>query len=104
MKIHQLPVGQQLSIHGTLAEQPSNFDPLFKSPYFVEDTERSAVYTLSCQKKKLQLNIFMDTYSEELAISNIFRRSSRLTKHKVKIQYSEIIRSELQRSGRRVVR
>jgi hypothetical protein len=46
MKIHQLPVGQQLSIHGTHAEQPGIFDTLFKLPDFVEDTERSAVYIL----------------------------------------------------------
>jgi hypothetical protein len=53
MKIHQLPVGQQLSIHGTHAEQPGIFDTLFKSPDFVEDTERSAVYTFCPAEKKL---------------------------------------------------
>jgi hypothetical protein len=51
MKTHQLPVGQQLSIHGTHAEQPGIFDTLFKSPDFVEDTERSAVYTF-CPAEK----------------------------------------------------
>jgi hypothetical protein len=53
MKIHQLPVEQRLSIHGTHAEQPSIFDTLFKSPDFVKDTERSTVYTFCPAEKKL---------------------------------------------------
>jgi hypothetical protein len=53
MKIHQLPVGQQLSIHGTRAEQPGIFDTLFKSPDFVEDTETSTVYTFCPAAKTL---------------------------------------------------
>ena len=45
MKTHQLPVEQQLSIHGTHAEQSGIFDTLFKSPDFGDDSERSAFYT-----------------------------------------------------------
>jgi hypothetical protein len=72
-----LPVGQQLSIHGTHAEQPGIFDTLFELPDFVEDTERSAVYTFCPAENNLPLSIFMDTYSEEMAFSNIFMGSSR---------------------------
>jgi hypothetical protein len=53
MKIHQLPVGQQLSIHGTHAEQPGIFGTLFTLPDFVEDTERSTVYTICPAEKKI---------------------------------------------------
>jgi hypothetical protein len=56
------------------------------------------------QKKNQPLSIFMDTYSEELAFSNIFMGSSRPENHEVKIQYSEIVKSELRRSDRRVAR
>jgi nitrous oxide reductase len=52
-KIHQLPVEQQLSIHGTRAEQPGIFDTLFKSPDFVEDTDRFAVYIFCLAEKKI---------------------------------------------------
>jgi hypothetical protein len=51
MKTHQLPLEQQLSIRGTHAEQPGIFNMLFKSPDFVEDTERSTVYTF-CPAEK----------------------------------------------------
>jgi hypothetical protein len=50
MKIHQLPVEQQLSIHGTHAEQPDIFNSLFKSPDFVEDSE---IYTFCPAEKSL---------------------------------------------------
>jgi hypothetical protein len=43
MIIHQLPVGQQLSVHGTHAERPGIFALLFELPDFVEHTERSTV-------------------------------------------------------------
>jgi hypothetical protein len=54
MKIHQLPVGQQLSIHGANAEEAGNFDTLFKFPVFVEDTERSAIYTFCPAEVEIQ--------------------------------------------------
>jgi hypothetical protein len=88
----------------TNAEQPGIFDTLFTSPDFVEDTERSAVYTFCPAEKNQPLDIFMDTYSEELAFPNIFMGSSRPKNHEVKIQYSKIVKSELQRSDRRVAR
>jgi hypothetical protein len=46
----------------------------------------------------------MDMYSEELGFSNIFMGSGRPENHEVKIQYSKIVKSELQRSDRRVAR
>jgi hypothetical protein len=46
----------------------------------------------------------MDAYSEELAFSNIFMGSSRPENHKVKIQYSKIVKSELRRSDRILAR
>jgi hypothetical protein len=55
MKMHQLPVGQQLSVLDTHAEPPGIFDTLFKSPDFVQDTERSAVYTLCPAEKNSHL-------------------------------------------------
>jgi hypothetical protein len=85
-------------------EQPGIFDTLFTSPDFVEDTERSAVYTFCPAERNRPLSIFMDTYSEELAFPNIFMGSSRPENHEVKIQYSEIVKSELRRSDRRVAR
>jgi hypothetical protein len=88
---------QQLSVCGTHAEQLGTFDTLFKSPDFVDDTDRSAVYTFCPAEKNKPLHIFMDTYSEEMEFSNSFMRiyRPRPGKHKVKIQYSEIIESEL---------
>jgi hypothetical protein len=53
-------------------------------------------------KKNQLLSIFMDTYSEELVFSNIFMGSSRPRNHEVKIQYSEIVESEFQRSDGRL--
>jgi hypothetical protein len=46
----------------------------------------------------------MDTYSEELGFSTIFKGSSRPKNHEIKIQYSKMVKSELQRSDRRVAR
>jgi hypothetical protein len=94
----------RMNTDNTNAEQPGIFDTLFTSPDFVEDTERSAVYTFCPAEKNQPLSIFMDTYSEELAFPNIFMGSSRPKNHEVKIQYSKIVKSELQRSDRRVAR
>jgi hypothetical protein len=44
----------------------------------------------------------MDTYSEELAFQNIFMDSSRPENYEVKIQYSEIVKTGLRRSDRRM--
>jgi hypothetical protein len=46
----------------------------------------------------------VDTYSEELAFSNSFMGSGRPENHVVKIQYSEIVKSELRKSDGRVTR
>jgi hypothetical protein len=54
MKMHKLPAGQQLLIHGTHAEQPGNFNTLFKLPHFVEDSESSIVYAF-CPAEKTSL-------------------------------------------------
>jgi hypothetical protein len=54
MKI-QSPAGQQMSFHGTNAEQPGIFETLFISPDSVEDTERSAVYTFCSAEKTSHL-------------------------------------------------
>jgi hypothetical protein len=56
------------------------------------------------QKKNQPLSIFMDTYSEELALKNVLMGSSRPENHKVKIQYSTIVESVLPRGDRRVAR
>jgi hypothetical protein len=73
------------------AEQPGFFDTLFKSPVFAEDTKRPAVYTLCPAENSQPLNIFMETYPDELAVLNIFMDSSRPENHEVKIQYSKIV-------------
>ena len=83
-------------------ERAGIFDTLFTSPEFVEDTERSAVYSFSPAEKNKPISIFVDKYSEELAYPNIWFGDSRPENHEVNVHYSDIVKSELRRADRRV--
>jgi len=89
-------------------------DTMFTSPDFVEANERQAVYGVidsgQCDKVfsfspaegNRPVSIFLDQFSEELSYPNIFWGSSRPESHPVKVHYSDIVKSELRRSDRRV--
>jgi len=76
----------------TQVERAGVFDTLFTSADFVEHSERGAVYGHIDSGRSdsvyslLQLReIFLDTYSEELAFPNIFWGNGRPESHPVKI-------------------
>ena len=48
------------------------------------------------------MSLFLDKFSEELCYSNILWGISRPDDHEVKIHYSDLVKSELRRSDRRV--
>jgi hypothetical protein len=102
MKTHQLPVGQQLSVRVVNAEQPGIFDTLFKSPDFVEDTERSAVYTFCPAEKISHLVSSWTCILRNWHFQIILWEA--MENNEVKIQCTEIVESEYRRSDRRVTR
>ena len=95
-------------------ERAGVFDTMFTSADFVEDSERSAVYghinaglsdkvySFAPAEGNRPISIFLDRYSEELAFPNIFWGTARPDTHPVKVNYSDIVKSELRRSDRRV--
>ena len=85
-------------------ERAGIFDTLYTSDDFVEDTERSAVYNFAPAEKNRPVSIFIDKHCEELGFPNLFYGNARPEEHPVKIHYSDIVKSELRRSDRRVAR
>ena len=87
---------------------------MFTSPDFVEDVERTTVYshidsgqcdkvyTFAPAEGNKPMSLFLDKFSEELCYANIFWGNSRPDDHEVKIHYSDLVKSELRRSDRRV--
>ena len=101
-------------VHDTETERAGVFDTLFTSADFVEDSERSAVYghidegrsdrvySFAPSEGNKPISIFLDKHSEELSFPNIFWGNGRPDSHPVKVHYSQIVKSELRRSDRRV--
>ena len=101
-------------VHDTEVERAGIFDTLFTAADFVEDSERAAVYghidsggsdsvySFAPSEGNKPISVFLDTYSEELSFPNIFWGNGRPQNHTVKIHYSDIVKSELRRSDRRV--
>jgi hypothetical protein len=77
---------------------PDIFDALFKSSDFVEDTERYAVYNSVLHKISHLVS------SRTRILRNWYFQIFLPENHEVKIQYSEIVESELQRNDRRMAR
>ena len=87
---------------------------MFTSTDFVEDSERAAVYghidsgqcdrvySFAPAEGNRPVSIFLASNSEELSYPNIFGGQARAQSHPVKIHYSNIVKSELRRSDRRV--
>ena len=95
-------------------ERAGIYDTIFTSPDFVEPEERASVYgnidrgecdqvySFAPAESSKPISIFLDKHSEELAFPNLFLGCARSEIHPVKIHYSDIVKSELRRSDRRV--
>ena len=101
-------------VRNTKTEQAGVLDT-FTSADFVEDSERAeayghikegrsdCVYSFASSEGNKPISVFLDRHSEELAYPNIFGGNGRPENHPVKkIHYSQIVKSELRRSDRRV--
>jgi len=103
-----------IEVHDTQTEHAGVFDTLFTSADFVEDSERAAVYghiddgrsdrvySFAPSEGNKPISIFLDKHSEELSFPNIFWGNGCPETHPVKVHYSQIVKSELRRSDRRV--
>ena len=70
---------------------------------FVEDNERQHILNVAPGEGNVPLSVFRDKHSEELAYPGIFLGQARPDNKDrlVKINYSDICKSELRRSDRR---
>ena len=78
-------------------------DTMLTSTDFLEDSERQVILNVAPAEGNRPLSIFRDECCEELAYPGIFLGMKRpeLKERKVKVQYSNICKSELRRSDRR---
>ncbi|XP_078352155.1 uncharacterized protein LOC144636825 [Oculina patagonica] len=79
-------------------------DTMLTSPDFVEDCEREKVLNFAPGESNHPISIFKDQYCEELAYPGIFCGHARADnkERNVPVYYSDICKSELRRSDRRV--
>ena len=79
-------------------------DTMLTSPDFVEDSEREKVLNVAPGEDNHPISIFKDKYCEELAYPGIFCGQARADNkdRDVPVYYSDICKSELRRSDRRV--
>ena len=87
-------------IHGGMT------DTLFTSPDFIEEEEKDNIWSFAPGQGNLPTSIFKDTNCEELAFPGIFAGNARPTNNdrSVRVLYSDIVKSEIQRRDRRVAR
>ena len=78
-------------------------DTMLTGTDFFEDCEQSQIYNIAPGEGNVPLSIFKDEYSEELAYPGIFLGQKRPKNEErlVKVQYSDICKSELRQSDRR---
>ena len=87
------------------AEIPAGVtDTMLTATDFLEDSERQNILTVAPAEGNIPLSIFRDQYSEELAYPGIFIGQKRPENDNrlVKVHYSDICKSDLRRSDRRV--
>ncbi len=79
-------------------------DTMLTSPDFIEDCEREKVLNIAPGKSNHPISVFKDQYCEELAYPGIFCGQARADNkdRNVPVYYSDICKSELRRSDRRV--
>ena len=78
-------------------------DTMLTSTDFLEDSERQDILNVAPSEGNRPLSIFREECCEELAYPGIFlgMKQPELKERKVKVQYSNICKSELRRSDRR---
>ena len=78
-------------------------DTMFTATDFLEDNEKQHILNVAPAEGNRPLSVFMDKYCEELAYPGIFLGQARpeSNQRKVKVNYSDICKSELRRSDRR---
>ena len=83
---------------------PGVLDTMLTAPDFVESAERDFVFSFAPAEGHTPLSVFLEKNSEELAFPGIFcGQTRRINKEReVPVTYSEIVRSELRNSDRRV--
>ena len=83
---------------------PGNADTMLTARGFVEEDEYSKAFNIAPGEGNYPLSVFRDKHSEELAFPGIFCGEKRIPNEnrKSKIYYSEICKSEIRRSDRRV--
>ncbi|XP_078349889.1 uncharacterized protein LOC144634728 [Oculina patagonica] len=81
-------------------------DTMLTSPDFVEDCEREKVLNFAPGESNHPISVFKDQYCEELAYPGIFYGKVRADnkERSVPVYYSDICKSELRRSDRRVAK
>ncbi|XP_078345269.1 uncharacterized protein LOC144630776 [Oculina patagonica] len=79
-------------------------DTMLTSPDFIEDYEREKVLNIAPGESNHPMSVFKDQYCEELAYPGIFCGQARADNkdRNVPVYYSDICKSELRRSDRRV--
>ena len=78
-------------------------DTMLSSQDFIETNERDFVYNFAPGERNIPVSVFLENDSEEMAFPGIFcgvRRPNN-TSRKVKVTYSDIVKSELRNSDRR---
>ena len=86
---------------GLLPCNPGTQDTLLTAPDFLEDDERSAIHVVAPAQGNQPVSIFREKHAEQLAFPNIFMGTSRPPTHQP-VHYSELCKSEIRRSDRRV--
>ena len=83
---------------------PGVLDTMLTAPDFVESAERDFVFSFAPAEGHTPLSVFLEKNSEELAFPGIFCGQTRCInkEREVPVTYSEIVRSELRNSDRRV--
>ena len=78
-------------------------DTMFTATDFLEDNEKQHILNVAPAEGNRPLSVFMDKYCEELAYPGIFLGQARpeSNQRKVKVNYSDICKSELRRADRR---
>ena len=83
---------------------PGNHDTMLTAREFVEEEEYNTAFSVAPGEGNIPLSIFKDKYSEELAFPGIFCGQQRVANEnrESKVYYSEVCKSEIRRSDRRV--
>ena len=83
---------------------PGNADTMLTARGFVEEDEYSKAFSIAPGEGNYPMSLFRDKHSEELAFPGIFCGEKRIPNEnrESKIYYSEICKSEIRRSDRRV--